>query len=513
MLFNSYEFIFLFLPITAIIYFLLGQYRLFKIAKVWLILASLFFYGWWETRSLLLICCSILFNFTMGRCIASQPRQASTSRVLLFVGVSCNIALLGYFKYSNFISANFNWLAGGSFKIESLILPLAISFFTLQQIAYLVDVYKGEAPKYSFIHYTLFVTFFPHLIAGPIVHHRDLIPQFEKDSRFRLQVENVAIGLTLFSFGLFKKIVIADTFATMADPMFNQALLNGDIHFIDAWCAAIAYTFQIYYDFSAYSEMAIGLSYILGISLVLNFDSPYKATSMIDHWTRWHITLSRFFRTYVYIPLGGNRKGKLRRYINLFITTFLSGLWHGANWNFVLWGVLHGVYLIINHTWRDLKEKLGIKWNDDNFIYQWSCRLLTFAAVVFSLACFRSDGFNVVFSVAKAMFNVGDFSIGHYYEIAISQINIVTYIKPLILGLSPLTIVFTLLAITSLWVWLMPNVIALMHNHPVVIGQQPVEIARRHWSPTIGWSTIAALLATIAIINLATVSKFIYFQF
>jgi D-alanyl-lipoteichoic acid acyltransferase DltB (MBOAT superfamily) len=295
--------------------------------------------------------------------------------------------------------------------------------------------------------------------------------------------------------------------------MFNQALIGNDIHFIDAWCAAIAYTFQIYFDFSAYSEMAIGLSYMLGISLVLNFDSPYKATSMIDHWHRWHITLSRFFRTHIYIPLGGNRKGKLRRYINLFLTTFISGLWHGANWNFVIWGTIHGVYLIINHSWRDLKVKLGINWTDEIVIYRWSCRLLTFTAVVFAFACFRSDGFNVVLSVSKALLNFGDLSVGHYYELAISQLNLVTYLKPIVLGLTPLKIVIALLAITLLWVWLMPNIMSLMYHQPIIVGQKPAEVARHQWSPTIGWSAIAALLAVIALLNLAAVSKFIYFQF
>ena len=278
-------------------------------------------------------------------------RQLQGKRWLL-VAIAANLALLAYYKYAIFFVANAQRLIGHVGPLPEIVLPLGISFFTFTQIAFLVDAHRGLAREYSFTHYTLFVTYFPHLIAGPILHHREMMPQFDRRSTYTLDWDNVAVGLTMFIIGLFKKTVIADDMAAFASPAFDAAAGGTQLTLLEAWGAALAYTFQIYFDFSGYTDMALGASRMFGIVLPLNFRSPYKAANIIDFWRRWHITLSRFLRDYVYIPLGGNRKTVPRRYENLLLTMLVGGLWHGAGWTFVFWGALHGIYLVVNHGWR-----------------------------------------------------------------------------------------------------------------------------------------------------------------
>ncbi|MBT5260335.1 MAG: MBOAT family protein, partial [Nitrospina sp.] len=347
MLFNSYAFIFLFLPVTLLGFQLIGNRGHCRVAVSWLIGASLFFYGWWNPAYLGLILTSILFNYAVGVSLGSRP-----AKTVLVVGIAANLGLLGYFKYANFFVDNINALTGSDIVLERIILPLAISFFTFQQITYLVDTYRGETQECDFLRYCLFVTFFPQLIAGPIVHHREMMPQFAKDTFCRLKAKHLAVGLTIFSVGLFKKVILADGIAVYSTPVFDAAEAGVILTFVDAWCGALAFTFQLYFDFSGYSDMAIGLGRMFGIILPVNFFSPYKASNIIEFWRRWHITLSRFARDYLYIPLGGNRKGTLLRFANLMITMLLIGLWHGAGWTFVIWGGLHGSYLVINHGWH-----------------------------------------------------------------------------------------------------------------------------------------------------------------
>ena len=346
MLFNSYFFICIFLPITLIGFFFLGQRGHHRIAIGWLVGASLFFYGWWNPAYLVLILGSVFFNFSIGVLLGNQEAVLS-KKGLLVVGIGANLAALGYFKYANFFVNNFNVVIGSSFHLDTIILPLAISFFTFQQISYLADAYKGEIREYNFLHYSLFVTFFPQLIAGPIVHHKEMLPQFLQDGVYRPEYKNVAIGITIFAIGLFKKVCLADGIAQYATPVFQAADAGVLVSFFEAWGGALAYTFQLYFDFSGYSDMAMGLAWMFGIQLPLNFNSPYKANNIIEFWGRWHMTLSRFFRDYLYIPLGGNKRGKIRQLWNLMITMLLAGLWHGAGWTFVLWGALHGIYLVV----------------------------------------------------------------------------------------------------------------------------------------------------------------------
>ncbi len=401
MLFNSFIFILVFLPVTLLGYYLIGGRGFHKSAILWLVGASLVYYGWWNPVYLWLIIGSVIFNYSLGRLLhdggsAKLHDRPAVRKGLLTFGITLNLFLLGYYKFANFFVDNINWVFGSSYNLEKIILPLAISFFTFQQISFLVDTYRGETKEYNFLHYALFVTFFPQLVAGPIVHHKDMLPQFAEKRRF--SYENISIGTVIFLIGLIKKIWIADGVADFAKPAFAAAELGETLTFIEAWGGALAYTFQIYFDFSGYSDMAIGLGRMFGITLPQNFYSPYKATSIIDFWKRWHITLSTFLRDYLYIPLGGNRKGKPRKYVNLMITMLLGGLWHGAGWTFVIWGALHGTYLVINHGYRAFKEAVGLSLQSS-----FAARMLTFMAVVLAWVFFRAESLDGALVMVQAM--------------------------------------------------------------------------------------------------------------
>ena len=353
MLFNSVEFIFGFLPITLAGFLLIGKLVEAPIARVvWLALASLAFYAYWNVDFLPIIVVSIVVNFAFAVAIASTPRG---SRLIFAFAVAVNLVALGFYKYSNFAFEILNALAPHPFTPPVVTLPLGISFFTFTQIAYLADVTLGRAHERNFIKYVLFVTYFPHLIAGPIMHHREMMPQFDSPKP-RLSADRLAIGLTIFVIGLFKKAVIADYLSTLADPVFAAAA-KGAISRVEAWGGALAYSLQIYFDFSGYCDMAIGISFLFGIVLPFNFDAPYKSRSITEFWRRWHITLSRFLRDYLYIPLGGNKLGEARRNFNLAATMVIGGLWHGAGFTFIIWGALHGLFLIVNHTWLKLRKR------------------------------------------------------------------------------------------------------------------------------------------------------------
>lgn len=360
MLFNSYTFLFLFLPVTLLVFFRLGKYS-HPLAGLWLFVASLFFYAWWNPAYVGLLLASIAFNYAVGRALVKEQSsgRAKVKKSVLIFGLVTDLGLLAYFKYANFFVSSTDALLGQGWQLDPIILPLGISFFTFTQIAFLVDAYRGEIKEANFIHYGLFVTYFPHLIAGPVLHHKEMMPQFARATTYRLHWENFALGFTLFSIGLFKKVVLADGIAPFANALYSAASHGTVLTFLEAWAGALAYTFQLYFDFSGYTDMALGISCLFGVRLPVNFNSPYKAVNIIDFWRRWHMTLSRFLRDYLYFPLGGNRKGPVRRYMNLIATMLLGGLWHGAGWTFVLWGGLHGLYLVINHAWHGLRETLG----------------------------------------------------------------------------------------------------------------------------------------------------------
>jgi alginate O-acetyltransferase complex protein AlgI len=399
MLFNSLQFILVFLPITLIGFFVLGGREQPRLAVTWLVAASLFFYGWWNPAYLILIIISILFNFFVGQRLLLSP-----SKALLGLGVGANLASIAYFKYAGFLAADLiEPLTGVDLGIGTIILPLAISFFTFQQVAYLADAYRGEIRDEGFINYALFVTFFPQLIAGPIVHHSETIPQFAKSATYRIDLDSLGLGLSIFAIGLFKKVVLADSIAVHASPVFDAAEGGYDPTLFEAWGGALSYTFQLYFDFAGYSDMAIGLGRMFNIRLPINFDSPYKAVDIIDFWRRWHITLSRFLRDYLYIPLGGSRLGLKRRYGNLMTTMVLGGLWHGAGWTFVIWGGLHGIYLVINHAWRALRRRLGHDLKHSTMAGRVAARSLTFLAVVVAWVFFRAESFEAAGRILTGM--------------------------------------------------------------------------------------------------------------
>src|SRR3984885_3576772 len=346
MLFSSYTFLFQFLP-AVVLAFAAARRHSPRAGILVLAGASLFFYGAWRPVYLLLLLASIAANFSLGL-LMEDPRRR---RAIGMLGVALNLALLGYFKYTDFIFGSIHALSGVPLPSLDIVLPLGISFFTFQQIAYLVDVMRGARVERDIVSYTLFVSFFPHLIAGPLVHHAEMIPQFKRARSGRSSVL-AARGLAIFAAGLFKKVVIADNLAQFVSPVFAHLDAGGGVTTPWAWLATLAYTLQIYFHFSRHFDMAIGLALLFGIRLPVNFRSPYQALSIVEFWRRWHITLSRFLRDYLYIPLGGNRLGEQRRYLNLMVTMLLGGLWHGAGWTFLIWGGLHGVYLCVNHLWQ-----------------------------------------------------------------------------------------------------------------------------------------------------------------
>ena len=518
MLFNSFVFIFLFLPVVCVGFFVLAKASP-RLAAGWLTVASLVFYGWWNPVYVPLLLASIAFNYATGMRIAllhERGRKTDGKRLLL-VAIGVNLALLGYFKYTNFFLANLLPLTGDAAPLPEIVLPLGISFFTFTQIAFLVDAHRGVAREYSFVHYALFVSYFPHLIAGPILHHREMMPQFQARSTYRLNWENLAVGLTMFVIGLFKKTVIADGVAGFVTPAFDAAAAGTPLTLLEAWGAALAYAFQIYFDFSGYTDMALGASRMFGIVLPLNFRSPYKSRSIIDFWRRWHITLSRFLRDYVYIPLGGNRHGNARMFGNLFATMLIGGLWHGAGWTFVAWGALHGVYLIVNRGWRALRRRARL---EVRMAEKALATLLTFVAVVVAWVLFRAPTFGAAITVLEGMAGrhgtvfperwatrgggVGSWLAGtgatfghleHFDRIAEAN-----WIVALLLVC-----------------WFLPNtqqILAAYRPALTTSGYGEIDSAGRwRWKPGLGWLMLLASLGAYALLSVNGYSEFIYFQF
>lgn len=406
MLFNSYIFIYAFLPTVFIMYFVLNKLKLTNIAMLFLSIASLYFYSYWSINYLPLIIFSIIFNYFAGKALLKYRYKW-----LLIIGIVVNLGLLGFYKYADFFIDNVNTVLGTNYSLLNLLLPLAISFFTFQQIAFLVDTYKGVAKGHTFLQYVLFITFFPQLIAGPIVQHREMIPQFVDASNKVMNLRNIAMGLFVFFMGLFKKVVIADSFAIWATQGFDHDV---SLTFIQGWVTSLSYTFQLYFDFSGYTDMAIGAALLFNIKLPINFNSPYKALNIRDFWNRWHMTLGRFLTHYLYIPLGGNRKGKANTYINLFIVFLISGLWHGAGWTFVFWGVLHGLAMIVHRIWSDLGFRM-------NKILAW---IITFNFINITWVFFRAKTWDSALKVLDAMFSIEQ--LGRYW--LMDHLHIVIYL-------------------------------------------------------------------------------------
>ncbi len=485
MLFNSYIFIFAFLPIMLIGYFWLSQQRLILGSKVWLVGGSLFFYGYWDIVYIPLLLGSIMVNFLVGSALAdTKPLKVEKKNLLIF-GLIFNIALLGYFKYTDFFLDNFNGLFSANIPLPHIILPLGISFFTFTQIAFLVDAYKGKVKEYGLLNYMLFVTYFPHLLAGPILHHSEMMPQFVSRWNWAVRWRNVAVGLFLFSIGLFKKVVIADTFATWANTGFDVATT---LNLFEAWATSLSYTLQLYFDFSGYTDMAIGISLMFNIHLPINFNSPYKAKDIQDFWRRWHITLSRFLRDYIYIPLGGNKVGRYRNYSNLFAVFLIGGLWHGASWMFVIWGALHGIAIVLHRIWKDL----GLR------MWGWMGWLITFNFVNVAWVFFRAKDFASAEKVLGGMVGFGGIVLpeklaGKFAFLSKYGVEFGSWLGDI--GGT---------ASTALWIIGMVVFVIVIKNS-------------QEWSkklkPTLKFQLFTAILLAIGILSLSKISQFLYFQF
>lgn len=399
MLFNSYEFLLIFLPITLILYFYLNSIRMVTLSKLMLVLASLFFYSWWNPIYLILILGSMIFNFLVGKSLGK-----SASKSILTFGITGNVALLAYFKYADFFIENFNWAFNSETPLLHLALPLAISYFTFQQIAFLVDNYRGEVREFSFLNYSLFITFFPQLLMGPIVHHKEMMPQFALKWRSILRWENISLGLFIFAIGLAKKTLIGDPLTDYAQYAFDNAQ---KLTMIEAWYASTSYVLSYYFDLSGYADMAIGIAKMFNIDLPKNFNSPYKARNFADYWRRWHMTLSRFLGDYIYKSLGGNKNIVWIIYLNIMITFFISGFWHGAGWTFIVWGLLNGIFVVMAHMMKKANLQM-------NFYVAW---FLMFIGLIITRTLFVAKDFNDAWYVTKTMFNPMNLKFESLYHI------------------------------------------------------------------------------------------------
>ncbi|XWK90644.1 MAG: MBOAT family protein [Phormidium sp.] len=485
MLFNSYSFILGFLPITLIVFFTLTKLGLITIARTWLLIASLVFYANSNVSYLPLLLISISVNYLIAKCIEQAQPNIEKAKLFLLLGIGFDLALLGYFKYANFFITSLGQLLQTNWQIPQIILPLGISFYTFIQIAYLVDTYNGKAKQTDFLTHSLFVAFFPHVIAGPISDNKEVITQFHKLRNYVFYHKNMAMGLAIFILGLAKKVLIGDNIASWVTPVFNNA---SQVTFIEAWVGALSYTLQLYFDFSGYSDMAVGLGLMLNIKLPINFNSPYKAFSISDFWRRWHISLSNFLRDYLYIPLGGSRQGEIRRYTNLIITMLLGGLWHGAGWTFVIWGALHGIYLSINHWWKlhgkTLPKSVG-----------WT---ITFLAVVVSWVFFRARNAADAWQILQAMFGAKGIVIASNYE-------------SLLGWLSPLGVKFT-----QSFPYLKGGGESLIVLAALLVGVTVLPNTNQmlQWfKPNLLWVIYLTTLAALCLLSLNRVSEFLYFQF
>lgn len=483
MLFNSHVFLFAFLPATCLIYFLLNRWVPGRAGLAWLVAASCFFYAWWDWRYLPLLLGSIVFNFFAG--LTLQRRQGATgSKTMLALAIAANLGLLAYFKYADFFVANVNAAFDAHWLLPHVILPLGISFFTFTQIAFLVDAHRGKARELSFVNYALFVSFFPHLLAGPILHHGEMMPQFADNSNKRFNVSNFWVGVTLLIIGLAKKVLIADEIAPWATSGFSHATQLG---FVDAWMAALAYTLQIYFDFSGYTDMALGMAWMLNIRLPLNFASPYQSRNIQEFWRRWHMTLSRFLRDYLYIPLGGNRRGLALAMLFVVVTFALGGLWHGANWTFVVWGVLNGLAVVVVHLMDRAGWSLprGMAW------------LLTMFFTIVAWVFFRASNVADAIAIVSTMSGVRGFAASSFTAEWAPLFSSASYTRDGFAALSGVLYTASLMIVGLAIAWFGTNSQTLL--------------ARWRWSKALGIAI--AMLAILALLNLGRVTEFLYFNF
>jgi D-alanyl-lipoteichoic acid acyltransferase DltB (MBOAT superfamily) len=510
-LFNSHVFILVFLPLTLAVFLVIGGAGGGRPARLWLLGMSLVFYGWWSPSFLVLLLASIGANHAFGRAIAAarvaRPRLAQW---LMVAGIAGNLALLAWYKYAAFVTGNVAALTGLDFTLQAVALPLAISFYTFQQIAFLSDARRGDAPAYGLVDYALFVTFFPQLIAGPIVHHDELVPQLRGVRR--PEPEDVAAGLAFFVLGLLKKLAIADPVGALATPTFAAAGTPGAL---EAWLAVSAFTIGLYFDFSGYSDMAVGLARMFGIRLPYNFASPYQAGSIIEFWRRWHMTLSRFLRDYVYIPLGGNRHGVARRHANLMLTMLLGGLWHGAAWTFVAWGALHGFYLLLNHAWNGAAARAAAA-GRRLALPRGGGQALTLLAAMVAWVFFAAPDFEVALGVLQGMAGLNGIGprppvLGTLVDVALGRMAPELEGEAGFPALLARAAALGALALGWLVVLVAPNSQEVVDGLPRRLSGAPWPALRFRPSPAVAVVAAAGFLFALSL--MADTREFVYFQF
>lgn len=522
MLFNSYIFIFAFLPLVLLGFLLLrNKAPIWPIS--WIVFASLFYYGWWKPQFLWILLGSITINLIFGKVLIRPNLSKSKSKLILTLGIIFNLGVLCYFKYAGFLITNINELFSAGLPTPQIIMPLGISFITFQKIAFLVDAHRGLVRHFTVLHYIFFVTFFPQLIAGPIVHHAEIMPQLKTASSRDFKAD-FSVGMSIFIIGLFKKVVIADTLAVYADAGYSMLKGGQPLGIASAWITVLCYSLQIYYDFSGYSDMAIGFGRMFGIRLPLNFYSPYKATSIIDFWRRWHITLSRFLREYLYIPLGGNRHGSIRRYVNLAVVMLLGGLWHGANWTFVVWGGIHGSLLAVNHAWRQVPltrmafyKTLPVKM---------VAIAVTFILVTLAWVPFRADTIEqartmwaYLLPTSANLYSFSEFVHAQFLHLgAMSDWFKPRELWPQVLSPDYLATVAhpigILLLMNLIAIFLIPNTAQLFRNFkPTVTTDHYYNSGLALQSLNTRTASILGFLFVFSVLKLSHVSPFLYFQF
>lgn len=484
MLFNSYIFIFLFLPLCILGYFGLNHYKKYTLSQIFLLGMSLWFYGYYNINYLYVITVSVIFNYGMYLILLGN-REKKYAKGFMIAGVAGNIGMLLYFKYMDFFIENINTVFKTDISFLRIALPLGISFFTFQQVSFIVDAYRGEVPRYNFWHYASFVTFFPQLIAGPIVAHDELVPQFLDKEKKRLDADNLARGIYGFGIGLSKKVLLADVFGKLVSYGYGTA---DKLNSIAAIIVILSYTFQIYFDFSGYCDMAMGIGKMLNIDLPRNFDSPYKALTITEFWDRWHMTLTRFFTKYVYIPLGGNRKGTFRTYLNILIVFLLSGFWHGASWNFVLWGAAHGIFIVITRRFSDFFKKLhpALNW------------LLTFTFINVAWVFFRADTISQAVTVLK---NAVSWNFGGFDTMFFERVSSVEFTE--ILNVFSLESIYPPIVITAFFVVAMLILLGCKNTYEKMLS----------FRPTVLKMATTVFLLVWSVFSLSEISIFLYFNF
>lgn len=515
MLFNSFAFIFVFLPIVFGLSVLMRRVGGVGADVPMLAVASFVFYSVWEPALAPVFIISTVGNFGLAKLLRSMAGRPDLRRWIVSLGVLLNLGALFWYKYWVFVSSTVAAAIGLDYVAPEITLPIGISFFTFQQVAFLIDTYRTNGRGVGFANYSLFVAFFPQLIAGPIVHHAEMMPQFERP-RSRI-LDDVLVGLTIFSIGLAKKVLIADGIAVGISPVFNGAAANPPM-LGTAWAASVGYALQIYFDFSGYSDMAIGLGRMFGIRLPYNFASPYKSASIIDFWRRWHITLSRFLRDYLYIALGGGRRGHVRRNLNVFLTMLLGGIWHGAGWTFVIWGALHGAFILVNHSFRNMFPRIHVP--------QWVGWGLTFVAVVIAWVPFRAPGIEATMAIWKGMVGLNGAVIPGVLATALELVFGRQWLDAAAIG-------ETGISFFAIGVWipvglcitfLMPNTQAFMartapgirspgYPSPYAVGGPWPDGGWLTWARTPAMAALAAVLFGLSITGLKDATEFIYFQF